>query len=164
MKSPFLTVTFLVSVCCCLFANSNYPLDKLTFQSGEKIEVSTTDACTSIGNEKWNTITIRFPEPIKYSSKLIVSGSVTLKSDLPPSHIGFNLLNPKDRFGFAKVPASSDGETTFSVPLGDFVRSAELGGGPLEEGEEIWAIRVYASFPEPVDSTITLNSFQLKQD
>ena len=164
MKSHLVFSLLFAAFQCSLLASTNFPPDKLTFHTDGKLDIAITEPCESTGNEKWNTITIRFPEPIKFSPGIRITGSVTLKSDTPPSHIGFNLLNLKDRFGFAKVAASADGETTFSISLGDFVRSEELGGGALEEGEEIWSIRIYASFPEPVDSTITLNSFEMKQE
>lgn len=164
MKSHLATSLLFAALQCTLLASSNFPPDKLTFHNDGKLDLAITEPCESSGIEKWNTITIRFPEPIKFSSKIIITGTVILKSDSSPSHIGFNLLNLSDRFGFAKVPASADGETSFSISLGDFVRSAELGGGTIEEGEEIWSIRVYASFPEPVDSTITLKSFEMKQE
>ena len=165
MKFPSLTgIVFSIAIQGSVIAAANYPADKLEFQNNGKFVVAITEPCESAGTEKWNTITIRFPEPIKYSPTIKITGTVALKSAVMPSHIGFNLLNLKDRFGFAKVVASQNGETSFSLTLGDFVRSTELGGGELKEGEEIWAIRVYASFAEPVDSTITLTAFQMSQE
>ncbi len=146
--------------------NINYPVDQIKFspesRSPEHSLLTITKAETNITESKWNTFTVRIPGVLLYEPDYIIAGDVTIQSATPPNHLGLSILFTNGKMLYAKSPLKVNASNQFSVPVSKFTRAENAKNKePVNSADRISAIRVYASFPEKVDSELTLKAFEL---
>jgi hypothetical protein len=118
-------------------------------------------AANTVEGVRWNNIIIRLPEAVPFRPKLVLKGVARVTSDSPASHVAFVVKGNHEKGGYARARVV-EGAVDFEIPLSKLeLGTKSANKEPFTEKDDILELRVFASFPEAVNSTLTLESLTL---
>ncbi|WP_309380839.1 hypothetical protein [Cerasicoccus frondis] len=144
----------------------NYPASQIEFSpestgAGETV-LAITKSETQTVESKWNTFTVRVPGQLIFNQSYVLSGEVLVDSMEKPNHLGLTILFNNGKMLYAKAPLSTGKSNKFSIPLSKFVTADNAKNkDAVTEQDRISGIRVYASYSNPSESNLTLESLEL---